>query len=228
MKYLYPAQKLNTFSLIKYSALSLIGLFSFLFSFSQKTTLTNTSVDLVSFTAQSNGADKIDLNIVTGSEINFSHFVIQRSADGVNFEDVAIIFSEEDNTNSAPRFYFYTNNLNKKSASIYYRLKIVDLKEQYKYSDTIAFSSLTSGIYANVSPQQNKLKITIPENWSGKTVYYSIYNANNKIIKEEVRNNATQTETLNITDLPTGRYIIKAVNGKDSSEQKIVKLNSYS
>ena len=175
MKYLYPAQKLNTFSLIKYSALSLISLFSILFSFSQTTNLTSTSVDLVSFTAQSNGADKINLNIVTGSEINLSHFVIQRSADGVNFEDVAIIFSEEDNTNSVPRFYFYTNHINEKNASLYYRLKIVDIKEQYKYSDTIAFSSLMPGIYANVSPQQNKLRITIPENWSGKTVYYSIY-----------------------------------------------------
>ncbi|HEX4375024.1 MAG TPA: T9SS type A sorting domain-containing protein [Puia sp.] len=228
MKSLYPAQKFNASSLIKYSVLSLVGLFSFLISFSQTTNLTNTSVDIVSFTAQSNGADKINLNIVTGSEINFSHFVIQRSADGVNFEDIAILFSEEDNTNSVPRFYFYTNNINGKSASIYYRLKIVDLKEEYKYSDTIAFSSLTLGIYANVNPQQNKLRITIPENWSGKTVSYSIYNASDRIIRQEVRNSATQTETLNIADLPTGKYIIKAINGKDSSEQKIVKLNTYS
>jgi hypothetical protein len=228
MKYLYPAQESKIFSLIKYSALSLVSVFSFLYSFSQKAALTNTSVDLVSFTAHSNGADKINLNIVTGSEINFSHFVIQRSADGVNFEDVAIIFSEEDNTNSVPRFYFYTNNVNTKNPSVYYRLKMVDIKEQFTYSDTIAFSSSMPGIYANVNPQQNKLSITIPENWSGNTVLYNIYNANRQIIRKEIRNNATQTETLNIADLPTGKYTIKAINGKDSSEQKIVKLNSYS
>jgi len=228
MKYLYPAQKLNAFTSLKYAALSFVGLFMFLFSIAQKTNLTNASVDLVSFTAQSNGADKINLNIITGSEINFSHFVIQRSRDGVEFEDVAIIFSEEDNTHSMPRFYFYTNHINGKNAAIYYRLKMVDLGEQYKYSDTIAFSSLPSGMYANVSPQQNKLRITIPENWSGKTVYYNIYNAGEKMIRQEIRNNASHTETLNITDLPTGRYTIKAINGKDSSEQKIVKLNTYS
>ena len=100
MKHLYPAQKLNLFLFIKYSAVTIRCLLSFHFSFSQTTNLTNASVDLVSFTAQSNGSDKINAEHCNRFEMNLSHFVIQRSTDGVNFEDVAVIFSEEDNTNS--------------------------------------------------------------------------------------------------------------------------------
>jgi len=227
MKLLYPAQKLKIFS-IKYLGLSLICLFSFLFSFSQKSIFAEASVDLASFTAQSNGADKIVLNIVTSAEMNLSHFVIQRSTKGLNFEDVAILFTEEDNTKTIPRYYSYANHVDSNSEAVYYRLKIVNAKADYKYSDTISLTPSMTSIYARVSSQENLLRITNPKNWTGKTVKYNIYKAGESIIKQEVRINASQTETLNIADLPAGKYIIKAVNGKDSSEQKIVKLSRYS
>ena len=169
------------------------------------------------------------VRLITGSEINISHFMIQRSFDGINFDDAALIFSEEDNANYFPRYYFYNDNQTiKDNGSLYYRIKIVDLKGDYKYSDTLKIKSESeqSDIVLQVNPKQSELRITIPQSWKGKTVCYDIYNEHQGLIKEKISNNAIQNETLQITDLPVGRYIIKAANGNYSSEQRIVKLSS--
>ena len=169
------------------------------------------------------------VSLITGSELNISHFMIQRSFDGINFDDAALIFSEEDNANYFPRYYFYNDNQTiKDNGSLYYRIKIVDLKGDYKYSDTLKIKSEAeqSDIVLQVNPKQSELRITIPQSWKGKTVCYDIYNEHQGLIKEKISNNAIQNETLQITDLPVGRYIIKAANGNYSSEQRIVKLSS--
>jgi|SRR5271154_1509713 len=226
---MYPAQKFKQLFSIKYAALAFVCILSSLFSFSQKTILANASDDLVSFTAQLNSSGKITVSVITGSEINISHFMIQRSFDGINFDDAALIFSEEENANYIPRYYFYNDNQNiKNSGSLHYRIKMVDLKGNYKYSDTITVKSESenSNIVLYTNPKQSELRITIPQSWQGKTVYYDIYNDHQGLIKEKVSTNAIQTETLKITDLPVGRYTIKAVNGNYSSEQRIVKLSS--
>jgi hypothetical protein len=226
---MYPAQKLKNLFSIKYAVFASVCFLSSFFSFSQKTVVANVSSDLVSFTAQLNNSGKIRVSLITGSEVNTSHFIIQRSFDGINFDDAALIFSEEDNANYIPRYYFYTDNESiNANGSFHYRIKIVDLKGDYKYSDTVTVKaeSEQSGIVLCTNPKQTKLSIKIPQSWQGKTVYYNIYNDHQGLIKQKISSNAIQTETLEITDLPVGRYIIKAANGNYSSEQRIVKLSS--
>jgi hypothetical protein len=226
---MYPAQNLKNLFSIKYAVFAFACILSSLFSFSQTTMCANTSNDLISFTAQSNNSGKIMVSLITGSEINTSYFMIQRSFDGINFDDAALIFSEEDNANYVPRYYFYNDNQSfKDNGSLCYRIKIVDLKGDYKYSDTVKVKSESeeSDVVLEANPKQSELRITIPQSWKGKTVYYEIYNEHEGLIKQKVSSNAIQTETLEITDLPVGRYMIKASNGSYSSEQRIVKLSS--
>lgn len=68
----------------------------------------------------------------TVSELNSKEFVIERSEDGIIFEKIATV-SAAGNSNSL-KYYSYTN-YDILSGRSYYRLKIVDLDQSYKYSD---------------------------------------------------------------------------------------------
>ena len=60
----------------------------------------------------------------TSRENHFSHFVLQRSLDGITFKDVAVIFGNED---SQPSTYSFKDKEKKiVKVSVYYRLLMVD------------------------------------------------------------------------------------------------------
>lgn len=50
-------------------------------------------VKMASFTATLNPSKKVDLKWQTSSEINVSHFVIEKSTDGANFIDAGVVFA---------------------------------------------------------------------------------------------------------------------------------------
>jgi hypothetical protein len=188
-------------------------------------------VQIASFNATlSNGNNKALLNWATSSEVNASHFVIQRSADATNYDDIAMVFAQEGNSNSL-RQYSYSDNIGSlKSPLIYYRLKIVDIDGNFKYSDVEIIKSAEeerkSGIVVYPNPSQSELRITIPDNWQGRAVSYNIYNIHGSLLKQKTSSNAGQTVLMNISDLPMGIYVVKAANGNETSTQRIVKLNN--
>lgn len=67
----------------------------------------------------------------TASERNTSHFEIERSNNGFNFESIGNRLSNGD-TNIAQQYNY--NDVNPKSGLNYYRLKIVDLDGSFEYS----------------------------------------------------------------------------------------------
>ena len=86
-------------------------------------------------TAELGNGSKILLKFSKPDSMNVSHFVVQRSEDGDNYEDAAVIFVPEWNTPSIKR-YSYTDKMNSFSQDLlYYRLKIVDVSGRYQYSD---------------------------------------------------------------------------------------------
>ncbi|SRR5579871_269191 len=219
MKYLYPAKKIG--------ALIIVLFFISFVSFSQNNTAKDPAVELISFSAQSNNNHSVFISIVTGREINASHFIIQRSVNGIDFNDAALLFTEEEDSRE-PRVYTYTDKLNETdTVAIYYRVKIIDRNRNFTYSDLVTGANgLTeSGILASANPSQKKLRVTIPGSWLNKTVTYNIYNTHKGINKNKISNNATQTETLDITDLPAGVYTIEATNGDQTAVQRFAKIN---
>ena len=167
-----------------------------------------------SFTGQlNNGAHKVNLNWTTSSEMNASHFVVQRSTDGKNFDDQGIVFSQEGNSNS-DRLYSFTDDISALNAGIvYYRLNMIDIDGNSKYS-TIVVVRVASDredtkliVYPN--PATSAVNITIPQSWQNKEVSYSIYNLNGNLVKSFTSSNAGQTQTLNIAGFAMGNYISK-------------------
>ncbi len=78
-------------------------------------------VKLKSFNAVLSSSQVI-LNWVSALEVNFSHYVVERSYDGKEFDDVTMVFSKEQQT--ADISYSYSEVLRPNvSGIIYYRLK---------------------------------------------------------------------------------------------------------
>jgi hypothetical protein len=75
---------------------------------------------------------KADLKWTANTEGNVSHFVVERSTDGVNFQDAAIVFAFETGTNNLS--YKFSEKLNNTEAVIYYRLCTIDNNGKYTYS----------------------------------------------------------------------------------------------
>jgi hypothetical protein len=185
-------------------------------------------VYLLSFDAALNNNSSTGLNWVTSSEKDASHFVVQRSTDGNNYTDQAIVFTQEGNS-SLERKYNYTDNISSvKSSLVYYRLKMVDLDGRYNYSEVVVVrlgkQQEQMSLVAFPNPATSQVRVTIPTGWQNTSVVYSIYNLNGNLVKEKMSGSAGQTETFNIADLPVGFYIIKASSGNNEAVKQFIKV----
>jgi hypothetical protein len=87
---------------------------------------------LVNFNAQLKKNNKIDLSWQTANEQANRTYNVQKSSDGINFDGVTNVRSNEDTV--ADYFYDYDLNSTDKN-KVYFRLKIVDENNNTNYSD---------------------------------------------------------------------------------------------
>lgn len=183
-------------------------------------------VKLTSFSATKKNDTKIGLNWITAQEDNVSHFVVERSFNGADYTEVGMVFAVGNSkTNSN---YNFTDELNSAASGIiYYRLRIVDMDGRIENSMVRLIRSgeqkETASIAAYPNPVMNELRVTLPATWQEKQVTIDIYNNNGQMVKRTVANKASQTETLNVSDMRTGLYVVKVSNGTEVAVQRIAK-----
>jgi Secretion system C-terminal sorting domain len=170
--------------------------------------------------------NNIALKWTTTVEKNASHFIIERSFDGVEYADAAMIFAvgNSDITNN----YSYNDKIaGTNNGVIYYRLKMVDMDGKAKTSAIrmvrVGQASEAVKIMAYPNPVINDLRITIPQNWQDKQVSYQVINTGGQIVKSITIPHASQTEMVSMTQVPAGMYIVKVTNGNETGTQTIVK-----
>ncbi len=183
-------------------------------------------VKLISFTAQLASNNKVDLKWSTSTEINASHFVIEKSVDGKNFSEAGVVFAAGNST--SVNKYQYTDNVSSDKTIIYYRLRTVDADGKFEYSATriIRIGKQTENtitILAYPNPVTTELRITVPANWQGKKATYELINANGQVSKKVNAASASQTETLDMSNIAPGFYLIKVSCDNETATQKIVK-----
>lgn len=98
----------------------------------------------------------------TTHETNVAHFDIERSSDGVNFEQISTVVANGKDKN----LYSHTDEeaANQGSPVLYYRLKIVDGNQEFKYSHLIrvAFKASTMvSIFPNPINEALNLKLDL-------------------------------------------------------------------
>jgi len=182
-------------------------------------------VQLTNFMAVRNEG-KVLLSWATALEKNFDHFTIQRSTDGKEYKDIALVFSgEELNT---VRNYQYKDALSAINATvIYYRLQIVDRSGEITYSPVrmirMAETSNPGQLTVAPNPVADQLHVTLPAAWQGKAVTLEVYSLNGVRMQQVNVSKASQTEELRMGSLPKGAYLVMASSNGQSIQQRVIR-----
>mgnify|MGYP001591376967 CR=1 FL=1 len=184
-------------------------------------------VKLASFTATLGKNSKVDLKWTTASEINVSHFVVERSIDGTNYNDAGVVFAYGNATDKT-NYNFSDNVSNIQSGVVYYRLRSVDLDGKGMYSETRiiklgkqAENAITITAFPN--PVTNEVRVAIAAEWQNKKVTYEVLNMNGQVIKKSEIASSSQVETINTSSLSRGFYVVRVSCEGQTAQQKIVK-----
>jgi hypothetical protein len=166
------------------------------------------------------------INWIMASEINLDKFILERSTDGKNYKDVAVLFPGD---SYSSRSYMYKDqNVSSSTNLLYYKLRCIDNSDGVSHSLTRVIrlkenenTSSSLAVYPN--PSSDQVRITFPDSWQGKEVRLELYNNSGLKIQALQVKNAGQTETMQISKLPAGFYLINAVCQGAAARQGIVK-----
>jgi Secretion system C-terminal sorting domain len=184
-------------------------------------------VRLTSFTATLANETRVELRWTTASEINTSHFNIERSTDGTNYTTAGMVFANGTATTDAD-YQFPDNISSLRSQVIYYRLKSMDNDGKSQLSEVRIVrigksAENTISILTYPNPARNEIQVTIPNEWQNKTALYEVFNTHGQLVMRRATSQASQTQQLNISMLAPGLYYIKVICDNQTALQKIVK-----
>ncbi|MBI3519619.1 MAG: T9SS type A sorting domain-containing protein, partial [Bacteroidetes bacterium] len=154
----------------------------------------------------------------TASEKNNSHYEVERSADGKNFEYVTSV-NAYGNGNSLVKQTYNTVDNKPYNGISYYRLKQVDKNGSFTYTQVVAVE-FTSESFINIfpNPASDVLKVKASDNYSNATI---------KIISSigvEVIANAqlmSYNGTMDVSHLAAGIYYVVIENAGVTENIKI-------
>ena len=182
-------------------------------------------VSLLSFTASVKN-NNAELSWITATENNVSHFIIQRSKDGVNYADVGSITAR--NTGSQQQQYFFNdaNVFAGVNTTFYYRLKTMDKDGKFSLSKIALLTKLGSNISIAVSPNPVKNLLTI--NYTAGNVQLNsmrITDANGHVIFviNNLPANSSGQQTVNVSKFAKGFYHVQLISGTEKKSVAFVK-----
>jgi len=180
-------------------------------------------VVLSSFEAIKDG-DDVDLTWVAESSVNADRFEIESGTDGTQFNTIGEV--QATTTSSTAITYEYTDfDVDSKYGNpdfIYYRLKMIDLDDNFDYSEirvvgtTSTKSSLDYIVDIYPNPAHERLYIESPSS-QGKIRSYQIYDILGRPIKSGASNQHQMV--IDVSQVNNGNYIIEI----DFGDQRIYK-----
>ncbi len=159
----------------------------------------------------------------TSQEINTSHFVIERSTDGRNFTSIGQV-AASGNSNTARNYSF--TDISPVRGINYYRLKIIDRDNSFKYSwirnvrnegiaDIAVYPNPVKDVLTvNIDADKSATGVMSITDISGKSILtksISVIQGNNNL-------------PVNVNSIAGGAYIIKVQLGDDLVIRKFTKL----
>ena len=192
------------------------GFSGFGFGFIPSSTL---PVQLISFF----GVDKnrmAELQWKVEAEDGLSHYTIQRSRDGIGYDDIGKINAIN---RPGPLQYYFTDRMPYTGVN-YYRLSMQDIDGGKKYSDIVPINiNVGAGYKILLNPFPDKLQIAI-ENPSYRVISAFLTDMSGKIVAQ--KNNIGPFSSLiqfDLPGLPAGMYFLKLFNGETVQVFKVMK-----
>jgi hypothetical protein len=181
------------------------------------TTLTALPVKLSRWEATPSG-NKVILQWTTSAEINASHFVIERSADGTRFSPLATVPA---NGNTQGDASYSGEDPDPLGGRSYYRLKMMDVDGRFEYADvrTVLFSSNKKPIILG-NPVRNIVELVTP-NAGGRSAWQIINRAGQIMRKGFASPGRT---VIDISTLNAGEYWLRSDSGERPQVLAFIKL----
>lgn len=170
-------------------------------------------VELVSFNTSIQKGNLVQLNWSTASETDNKSFVIERKTEEMPFfEEVSKVKGH--GTTSQVQAYTFTDDAAAVGKINYYRLRQEDFDGKVTYSKVLSVALKTSfkvKVYPSVVKNGDILTVEAIGS-SDKTVQVDIVNMAGQVVKIEKNTAYTEGVQFPISNLSTGRYIIKVRN----------------
>ncbi|MEP6513032.1 MAG: T9SS type A sorting domain-containing protein [Parafilimonas sp.] len=175
---------------------------------------------LASFTATLK--DKVvELNWVTLTESNTKNFVVQRSSDGINFENIGTVNAVGNSTQKTSYQFPDASAFNAGAAKFYYRLQMVDKDGSFTYSK-IATAEFINRVIVKISPNPVKDILKIEGLNSSTSTTLMITDISGRVVAQI--NITAETYSWNIQRLPSGIYYLMVTeNNKQAAAIKFIK-----
>jgi trimeric autotransporter adhesin len=196
---------------------------SFFFANGSMTTL---PVNLLSFTGTLKSDKSVELVWKTNGEVNTSKYEIERSIDGQTYTAIGskpAIGTAGDHT--------YAHNDNTASGQptllIYYRLRMIDADDNFKYSDivTVALDGITGKVIVTPNPASAFTKLTITAGASGNAQWQIVDNSGRIVTQGNMQlRSGVNSNTINTSKLAAGMYFINVSGAGINERIKLQKL----
>lgn len=179
-------------------------------------------VTLVQFTGKKAG-NAVQLDWITSSEFNSSHFDIERSVTGAGFASIGTV--KASGGSNAVINYTFTDQSPKNNQN-YYRLKMVDLDGQSTYSKVLLIrtGNGVKGIFAYPNPVRDQIQLSWQDMPAGNYMI-DVMPSNGQVVRKYSVRISSDNQVMVIpreSNWRSGIYLIRVTGA--TGERKVVKV----
>ena len=177
---------------------------------------------LTGFSAALNNDHGVTLDWSTQEEVNFSHFIIERSADGETWTEIGTV--EAKGNSEVETAYTYVDG-QPLSGTNFYRLTEVNLDNSYVYSQVVVVRMTTlTKITLFPNPARDYVNVSLGSSNSAVTVVLTSA-AGQRIAEKQATGGAGTVVTFPVQNLASGLYIFTIITADGSRESSPVLIS---
>jgi hypothetical protein len=179
-------------------------------------------VELLYFEAKAADNEKVICNWITATEINNDYFVVERSRNGLRFDDIGKV--EGAGNSNQMLSYAFTDHAPFTGVS-YYRLKQVDFDGNFSYSNIVAVNIIKQGSFSVFpNPALNTITISFISS-SRSDVHLDVISSSGQVVQSLVieSTSGTNQQVLDISNLAAGVYTIRLQNKHEVIYERLIK-----
>jgi hypothetical protein len=188
---------------------------------------TTLPVSWLSFSGFANG-ENVDLIWVTAQEINNKGFEVERSKDGINFENVGFV-KGAGTYNGKVNYAFVDAGILASTPVVYYRLRQIDFDGKFEYSSTVVVRNNMDAanevkVYPNPFKESVSIELRNATELSGTATLIDIQGRVVKTISLNLDKGFGAFVMSGLDELNDGVYFVKVNVGGQSYQEKLVKV----
>ena len=181
-------------------------------------------VSLLSFTATLNNK-AVDLNWSTATETNTKNYNIQRSYNGMQFQNIGSVNAAGNSAKKIDYHFTDADALQTSANKIYYRLQITDNDGNITYSNVASVNILPGGNLLVIYPNPVKDQLFFITHKAVNATIIRISNVNGKVVYVQQFENlqADAKNKINVTALGKGVYYLEFISGNNKQTIRFIK-----